>query len=295
MKTFVKFAASLFLLLSSPLQSFGSSNSVDWNYFSSSQGARITATRVRSFLGSDEVSRVILFSGVCNPNQPTPYITAVMTPRDGVTPPSANLKVLLENGNYLFLGGSIDRIATANAGDQRIRYGLNLPTASPFFKALIKENSRYYPRIDLDPNNGGANLEITNRHRQKVRDFLAACNGFAGNNPTAVNAEPPHACRDYLNGPNAYAGNQARSYSKEIVDGVCGSLRMDVRPAVCMHYIMGGNLAWDLNGNTSWQEDNAAALCYQNTNVNKRISCFSNEIAKGNDWYVGINVCNEVN
>lgn len=281
---------------------YASSNTVVWQVYTSSQGSILSAKRVRSFLGSDEVSETVLMTANCSPNQPLPYVAVVVRPKQGtIFNPSQNMRLRAENGNYYFMLGTLDRIATANARDNFNRYGITMPTTHGFFGMLTKSGSRYYPKIDMDihrdQSGGGARLEIfREQDRQKVRDFLTSCEGFQGQHAsTGQPHQQPHACRDYLNGPNTFANNVATTYSEEIVNGVCGDYRMDVRPAYCMHYVMAGNLPWNQQGSTSWGQDNAASLCWQNTNLSNRIACFSNEIAKGNEWYVGINVCNEVN
>ncbi|MCZ4291279.1 hypothetical protein [Hoeflea alexandrii] len=274
-----------------------SSSSTIWNVYVSSEGARLNYIHSASFLGSEEVSRKQLFSAICNPNQPTPYITTVIQPRGGETLyPSQNLKVRLEDGNYMFLLGNIDQIATVNAGDQLTRYGVSIPVDSVFFRTLMQPGSRYELRIDADPGNGGVPLRVTDRDRERIGAFLQTCTNYgAGSSQTVMNAEPPYACRDFLNGPNQYAGNQSVTYEPGIIDRVCGDMRMDVRPANCMHYVMSGNVAWDRQGNAAWQPANAADLCSQSTDIGARIQCFNIQIAHGADWYSSIQACRSVN
>ncbi|EDQ33077.2 hypothetical protein HPDFL43_16416 [Hoeflea phototrophica DFL-43] len=294
-------ALALAICISAAPNSHASSFGIQWVYFSSSDGARISAIWTASFLGSDEVTRRHVFSALCNPQQPTPYVTALIDPRGG-SPlhPSQNLKIRLEDGNHIFVAGDIDRIASANAGDNLPRYSFFLPATSPFFRALTNDGSRFYPKIDSDPGDGGTRLVINNSDRQKLRDFLNHCASFAGTTANtaqepAQQPERPHACRDFLNGPNSYAGNSVRIHAPEIVDAVCGNLRMDVRPAVCMHIVTSGNVAWNQTGASQWEDANAASLCYQSQNPGLRIDCFLREVKRGNEWYVAVNICNQVN
>lgn len=268
-----------------------------WNLYASPQGARLSYTYRASFLGDDEVNQRLLFSAVCNPSEPTPYVTTLIKPAANVRlNASQNMKIHLGNGNYLFLLGTLDRLASVNAGDDLSRYGFSIKASSPFFQALAEEGSGFYPQIDADPGDGGVQLTVQDGDRQKVRSFLQACQGFAEANPSAAqSAELPYACRDYLNGPNSYANDVATLYPDQIVDSVCGSQRMDVRPAVCMHLLMSGAVPWNLKGDSTWLPENAATLCAESSNPGKRLDCFRRELAETDNWSSAISACNKAN
>lgn len=277
-----------------------SSRGVVWNLYSGSQGAFLSAKYVASFLGSDEISETLIFTASCNPQQPTPYATAVMRiPKGQTAPPSSNLQVLFPNGNYLFLSGYLDQVASVNAGDNKPRYGFNVTLPSAFFNALMENGSRFHPKVDMgDAIKGkGSKLEIFDRERQKVRDFVATCTSFVQQNPgtSTTDREAPYACRDYLNGPNSFSGNQSTNYGNEIANRVCDQARMDVRPAVCMHQIMAGYVAWDQQGSNNWMPGNAADLCHQTVNPAGRIGCFSAQINAGIPWNTAIVICKPTN
>ncbi|MEP0519764.1 MAG: hypothetical protein ABJO09_07595 [Hyphomicrobiales bacterium] len=277
-----------------------SSRGVVWNLYTGSQGAFLSAKAFASFLGSEEVSETLIFSASCNPQTPTPYATAVMRiPQGQTAPPSSNLQVWFPGGNYLFLGGYLDQIASVNAGDNKPRYGFNVTLPSALFNALMENGSRFHPKVDMgDAVQGkGAKLEIFDRDRQKVRDFVATCTSFAQQNPgtSTTQREAPYACRDFLNGPNSFNGNQAVNYGNQIADRLCGQARMDVRPAVCMHQVMANRIPWNQQGATNWDAENAADLCHQTSNPAGRISCFSGHINAGVPWNAGITACKFVN
>lgn len=277
-----------------------SSRGVVWNLYTGAQGAFLSAKYVASFLGSDEVSETLIFTASCNPQKPTPYATAVMRiPQGQSAPPSSNLQVWFPGGNYLFLGGYLDQIASVNAGDNKPRYGFNVTLPSALFNALMEQGSRFHPKVDMgDAVQGkGAKLEIFDKDRQKVRDFVATCTSFVQQNPgtSTTQREAPYACRDFLNGPNSFYGNQSTNYGNEIADRVCGQARMDVRPAVCMHQIMAGQVAWNQQGSNNWMPGNAADLCHQTVNPAARIGCFNAQISAGQSWDTAIIICKPIN
>ena len=274
-----------------------SSIGVSWNVYLSPQGARLTYMHTASFLGSDEVSRTLLFSAICNPSEPTPYVTALIRPSKGIQlHPRQNMKIRMEDGNDLFLLGNLDRLASVNAGDNLTRYGITIPIDSSFFRALTKDGSQFFLRIDADPGDGGIQLKVKDLDRQKIRSFLETCQGFVGANlPDARDAESPNACRDYLNGPNSYADNVATNYGDEIVDAVCGSYRMDFRPALCMHILMSGAVPLNRQRTRSWLPEDAAFLCHEALNPGMRVNCFNREFARAGNLSAAIDTCKTLN
>ncbi|SDU11092.1 hypothetical protein SAMN05428979_1682 [Stappia sp. ES.058] len=268
---------------------------MEWKVFVSGQGARLTATSVRSFLGSDEVSRSIRFSALCNPQQPVPYLTSAVALRDrnATVPARHELRIVMENNGYISVVGDLDRIATANARDNVTRYSFPLPAVSIFFDLLTRSNSRIYPIINAGSLGAGTRLRIRESDRAKVSQFVQACQRFGpqGAAQQRSNATRPNACRDYLNGPNPYNNNEARTYSPEVVSRVCGDLRMDVRPAACMHYVMSGRVPWNRQGGTNWRPGNAADLCRESRSPDSRLSCFGRQINSGATYSAAIEVC----
>lgn len=278
-----------------------SSSGVRWDLFQTQQGAFLKATRFRSFLGSEQAKETIIMTAACTPQTPEPYVTAMIRQPSGqAAAASYNLRVRAPNNNWMFLGGQLDRAASANAGDNLPRYGFNLPIKSPFFSGLADQNQRYKPRIERDPSGGGTSLEIFRRDdKQKVQGFINTCSRYAGLNSQQATNQPQQnqpqgsACRDYLNGPNQFANNQVRRYDEAISNTVCGQRRNDARPAACMHMAMSGAVPYNQQGQANWDPQNAAWLCRETTQPSFRIACFRGEIEKGIHWSKGIELCRQ--
>lgn len=253
-------------------------------------------------LGSDEVTRSVLMTANCSPGRAEPYVTAVITPQQGQTiHQGANLMMRFDNGDMWFLEGSLDRLATVNAGDNKPCYGFHVPTGSAFFRLLTHNGSRYYPKIDVDPWGGGARLEINDVQRQKVRDFLATCDRFAQNTAAASSTgeQKPYtpqsgACRQMLNSANPWDTTRNSYLSQEIESQLCGPNEAPDLPARWYLYIMAGRVNWDPNGyNTGWLLQNAADLCRRTPVGLGTISCFKNQIRNGANWQAASNFCRQ--
>lgn len=293
----------LMMTLSLPFHSsHASSRGVVWNFLSSSDGALLSAVYTASFLGSDEVTRRVLMTANCSPGMPQPYVAAVINPPQGQTlQRDTNLMVRLDNGNMLFLAGSLDRLASVNAGDNKPRYGFNLPTSSPFFRMLTQAGLRFYPKVDVDPWGGGATLEIADHQRDKVRSFLATCDRFAQQNAGAANnnqaqTQQPFlgACRAMLHGPNPWDPSRRAGHSQAISDELCSPNEASDLPARCFLYIMAGRVNWDVNGyQTSWVPENASRLCARTPVGLGTVTCFENQIRNGVAWKPAMEFCRQ--
>lgn len=305
MQLFPRILAVFVLLMTTSFSiqtSQASSRGVVWNFYASSDGALLSAVYTASFLGSDDVTRRVLMTANCSPGMPEPYVAAVINPPQGqALQRDTNLMVRLENGNMLFLAGSLDRLATVNAGDNKPRYGFNLPTNSPFFNSLTQAGSRFYPKVDVDPWGGGATLEIADHQRDKVRSFLATCDRFAQqnagtNNNNQAQAQQPHlgACRAMLHGPNPWDTSRRAGYSQAISDELCSPNEASDLPARCFLYIMAGRVNWDVNGyQTGWVPENASRLCARTPVGLGTVTCFENQIRNGIAWQPASEFCRE--
>ncbi len=305
MSRFSKLITLLVLLMATALplhNSEASSRGVVWNFYASADGALLSAVYTASFLGSDEVTRRVLMTANCSPGRPVPYVAALINPPQGQPiEQRAALMVRFENGNMLFLDGSLDRLASVNAGDDKPRYGFDLPTSSSLFGLLTQNGSRYFPKVDVDPWGGGVALEIFDRDRDKVRNFLATCDRFAqqtagaGNNYGAQAAQPQlGACRSMLYAPNPWNPSQQGGHTQAIANELCSPNEASDLPARCFLYIMAGRVNWDANGHqTSWIPGNASRLCARTPVGLGTISCFENQIRNGVAWQAAAEFCRQ--
>lgn len=271
---------------------------INWQLFASSQGARLNANQTTA-TGEPKTQ---VMGAICSPQDPRPYIAAVVRMPSGIERmPAAQLWINLGNGGREQMSASLDPIASANAGDDLIRYGMSLDIEHPFFQALL--NPHYSPSISLAGYRTGIELQIPAIQDSSdvdqyalISNFLSACEGFAGKTTTAnAPQEQPSVCRDYLNSPNDFVTSATRQYAKEVSDTVCATNHRDPRAAVCMHYVMAGQLPLNIEGDRTWDSRKAAVFCAGNTNLPARVNCFENIINKTNSANMALATCKDIN
>ncbi|MEM8649889.1 MAG: hypothetical protein AAGF54_05105 [Pseudomonadota bacterium] len=298
------YVSGLFALLASAAMltsesSQASSNNIVWDVFTTQEGTLLRAKQVKSFLGSEQIKETIIMTAVCTPQKSYPLVTVMIrSPNGQEAPKAANLKFQDPDGNWIPFRARLDRAASANAGDNLPRYLFQMPIDTDFFKELAKEGSRYHPKFDRDPHGGGTRLKIyRSEDRSKVSRFIDSCKRYAGVNTSSnTSQQSANLCRDRLNGPNIFAaGEPVQNYGDAIANQVCGELRSHIGPAVCMHYVMSGRIAYDSQGRNKWAPENAARLCRENQNTQVRLDCFNQQIAAGHGWNNAIETCRNVN
>lgn len=271
---------------------------INWQLFASSQGARLNASQTTA--NGERGTQVM--GAICSPQDPRPYIAAVVRIPSGIQKmPTAQLAINLGNGGTEQISASTDPIATVNAGDDLVRYGMSLDIGHPFFQALLSPH--YSPSISLSGYSNGIELQVPDIQKigdvdqhALIRNFLNTCESFGGNTTTAnAPQEQPSVCRDYLNSPNDFATSATREYSKELSDTVCAANHRDPRAAVCMHYVMAGQLPLNIEGDRTWDPADAARFCVGNTNLPSRVSCFDAVIRENNSSNAGIQRCKDIN
>jgi hypothetical protein len=88
-------------------------------------------------------------------------------------------------------------------------------------------------------------------------------------------------CQDAVQGRIAWDYNGNTTWNPANVDRLCGDARSD-QPARCFDRVLHGGINW--GGGTRWEWSNAIDLCRGTSDADATIFCFKNYIAQGKSW-----------
>ena len=111
---------------------------------------------------------------------------------------------------------------------------------------------------------------------------------------------PVTPCIAALMGPNQYKEGKVEFYPYEFAQNLCQSSEQSSDPAVCLHYVMSGWVAWDKQGvaqkpnpYTKWDIYNALNLCRgaKQGMGQTLVQCMEGRVAVGKGWIEATNMC----
>ncbi|MEZ5879014.1 MAG: PAN/Apple domain-containing protein [Tepidamorphaceae bacterium] len=111
---------------------------------------------------------------------------------------------------------------------------------------------------------------------------------------------PVTPCIAALMGPNQYKEGKVEFYPYEFAQNLCQRSELASDPAVCLHYVMSGWVAWDKQGvaqkpnqYTKWDIYNALNLCRgaKQGMGQTLVQCMEGRVAVGKGWVEATNMC----